>query len=65
MTGRPGIMARVVEALTAKKIQIYQTTDSHTTISCLLKKKKEKIAISELHKAFKLDNINIKKEEFE
>lgn len=42
MTGRPGVMARIVEALSRENISIYQTTDSHTTISCLVKKQEEK-----------------------
>ena len=52
MTGRPGIMASIVEALSAKKISIYQTTDSHTTISCLLNRDVENIALNALHNAF-------------
>lgn len=56
MTGRPGVMAKVVKTLTNKNIDIYQTTDSHTTISCLIKKKYEKKALKALHKAFALGN---------
>ncbi len=56
MTGRPGVMAELVEALTMKEISIYQTTDSHTTISCLIKKNCEKEALNVLHDAFKLDD---------
>ncbi len=58
MTGRPGIMARIVEALKKNKIAIYQTTDSHTTISCLLAKNVEKIALNTLHNTFNLHNFN-------
>jgi aspartate kinase len=54
MTGRPGVMARLVEALSKKGIHIYQTTDSHTTISCLIKKDKEKEALNALHDTFQL-----------
>ena len=54
MTGRPGVMARIVESLNQKGISIFQTTDSHTTISCLIKSKDEKRALNTLHKAFKL-----------
>jgi len=57
MTGQPGIMARIVEALSAKDIAIFQTTDSHTTISCLVKKEKEKDAVKILHRAFGLNKI--------
>jgi len=54
MTGRPGVMAQVVEALNKKGISIFQTTDSHTTISCLIKAKDEKKALNTLHEAFNL-----------
>lgn len=56
MTGRPGVMARMVEALNKRNIAIYQTTDSHTTISSLIKKEKEKEALNALHKVFKLNS---------
>ncbi|MFW5992102.1 MAG: aspartate kinase [Halanaerobiaceae bacterium] len=56
MTGLPGVMARLVEALNNKQIDIYQTTDSHTTISCLIKRDEEKEALNALHDAFRLDN---------
>lgn len=55
MTGLPGVMARIVDALNNAGIKIYQTTDSHTSIACLIEKTKEKAAISALHKAFKLN----------
>lgn len=55
MTGCPGVMAKMVEALNRENIAIYQTTDSHTTISSLLKKDKEKEALNALHKIFELD----------
>lgn len=56
MTGRPGVLAKMVKSLSEKGIAIYQTTDSHTTISCLLKKIEEKKALNLLHDAFKLNN---------
>lgn len=56
MTGRPGIMARVVEALTEDDISIFQTTDSHTTISCLISSESEKKALNTLHDAFSLSD---------
>ena len=55
MTGRPGVLAKVVEALNNEKIKIYQTTDSHTTISCLVNREKEKEALNALHKIFELN----------
>ena len=54
MTGRPGVMARIVEALNKKGISIFQTTDSHTTISCLIKGEDERKALNTLHEAFSL-----------
>lgn len=54
MTGVPGIMARVVDALTEAGIAIYQTTDSHTTISCLIKIDDEAKALRALHDKFSL-----------
>ncbi|GAB6137591.1 aspartate kinase [Halanaerobaculum tunisiense] len=56
MTGIPGIMARVVEALTDNGVSIYQTTDSHTTISCLIKDEDEEDSLCALHDYFKLGN---------
>lgn len=52
MTGQPGIMAKLVTTLTKANIAIFECTDSHTTISCLIKKNKEKTAVNELHKNF-------------
>ena len=36
MHGVPGVMARVVNCLSAEDIPIYQTSDSHANISCLI-----------------------------
>ncbi|MCK8816460.1 aspartate kinase [Natroniella sulfidigena] len=54
MVGVPGVMARIVEALTDADVSIYQTTDSHTTISCLIKKKDEEKSLCALHDYFNL-----------
>ena len=54
MTGMPGIMAKIVKALSSKDIMIYECTDSYTTISCLVKSIEEIKAITALHKEFKL-----------
>ena len=56
MTGQPGVMAKIVEALNRDNISIYQTTDSHTTISCLIKREEEKNALNTLHEVFKMEN---------
>jgi len=55
MTGQPGVMARVVQGLNSAGIKIYQTVDSHTTISCLVKAEKETAAVAALHEAFNLN----------
>ncbi|KXS37209.1 MAG: aspartate kinase [Candidatus Frackibacter sp. T328-2] len=54
MTGLPGVMSSVVNALDDNGIPIYQTTDSHTTISFLIKKSDEKKALCALHDQFNL-----------
>lgn len=54
ITGIPGVMAKVVRALKKEDITIYQTSDSHMTISCLLDKKNLQKAVKALHNEFKL-----------
>ncbi len=54
MSGRPGIMARVVEALSAAGVSIYQTTDSHTAISCLIRAQAKEESLQVLHDYFEL-----------
>ena len=54
MTGLPGIMSKIVEALTKKDICIFQTTDSHSSISCLILKEQETSALNILHEVFEL-----------
>lgn len=54
MAGVPGVMAKIVEALTEEDIQILQTADSHTTIWCLVKKEDMEKAVIALHKKFNL-----------
>lgn len=55
MTGRPGVMARIVEALVGEAIPIFQSTDSLTTISVLVKERDEVRTLRALHRAFELD----------
>jgi aspartate kinase len=57
MTGQPGIMARIVNTLHDVGVRIYQTTDSHTVISCLIKEKDKIKALNALHDAFNLNTI--------
>jgi len=54
MTGLPGIMSRIVETLQKAGICIYQTTDSHSSISVMIKREDESNALNSLHKAFDL-----------
>ncbi|MCR1898095.1 aspartate kinase [Irregularibacter muris] len=54
MRGVPGIMARIITVLSKKNIQVLQTSDSHTTISCLIKEEDVPIAIKALHAEFDL-----------
>lgn len=52
--GVPGVMARVIKALSKHNIEIYQTADSHNTISCLVNQDKAEEAIRVLHEEFNL-----------
>lgn len=54
MTGVPGVMARIVRALSKERIEIYQTADSLTTIACLIKADHVAKAIDVLHDEFHL-----------
>ncbi|OOB80459.1 MAG: aspartate kinase [Epulopiscium sp. Nuni2H_MBin003] len=54
MTGIPGIMARIVRALTSHDINILQTADSLTTITCLISEEEVSKAICALHEEFKI-----------
>ena len=56
MRGIPGVMAKMVSALSQEAIEILQTSDSHTTISCLIDSSSTSKAINALHKYFKLGN---------
>lgn len=56
MTGIPGIMHKVVEALSEQDIPILQSGDSYTNIWCLVKKEDMKKAVQALHDKFKLGN---------
>ena len=52
MTGIPGVVAKIIETLQSADIELFQTTDSHTTISCLIKKTDYKKALNALHNKF-------------
>lgn len=54
MRGIPGVMARILKALTREKIEVLQTADSHMTIWCLVETEFVEKAINALHREFKL-----------
>lgn len=54
MHGVPGVMAKISQALSDEKIDMYQTSDSHTTISVLVASVNCQRAIAALHAAFEL-----------
>ena len=54
MRGRPGVMASVVQALHGAGVDILQTADSHTTISCLVPREEMERALRALHDEFGL-----------
>ncbi|MBO8159400.1 aspartate kinase [Thermosyntropha sp.] len=54
MTGIPGVMAKVVEALTENEIPILQSGDSYTNIWCLVKREHMEKAVKVLHDKFEL-----------
>ncbi len=54
MTGIPGVMARVVEALCEQDIPIMQSGDSYTNIWCLIKEEHMALAVKALHDKFEL-----------
>lgn len=57
MHGVPGVMARVVNCLEGEDIPIYQTTDSHANISCLVSEEDISRAVQALYREFQLDRI--------
>ncbi|MDQ0189281.1 aspartate kinase [Alicyclobacillus cycloheptanicus] len=57
-TGMPGIMARIVEALSSEGISILQSADSHNTIWCLVRRSEMEAAVRALHSKFGLGEAN-------
>ncbi len=57
MTGIPGVVAKITEALINNDVQILQSADSHTTIWVLIHDEHLKTAINALHEAFELNKI--------
>lgn len=54
MTGVPGVMAKIVEALAREDVQILQSADSYTTIWVLVKMDDMEKSIRALHRQFRL-----------
>ncbi len=54
MRGVPGVMARVLRALQRAEAEVLQTADSHTTISCLVRREQMERALRALHDEFGL-----------
>ncbi len=54
MHGVPGVMKRIVFALSKENIEILQSSDSNTTISCLIRSEHASRALQILHDEFKL-----------
>lgn len=52
MRGVPGVMARILKALTEVGVEVLQTADSYSTIWCLVKNENTENAINSLHKEF-------------
>lgn len=52
--GVPGVMARVIRTLKSSGIKILQTSDSHTTIWCLVNDGDTEKAVVSLHREFNL-----------
>ena len=55
MTGIPGVMASIVEALTKEGVKILQSADSYTTIWCLVRGEDMEKSVKALHKQFNLN----------
>ena len=54
MRGVPGVMAKAISALAKHNIEVLQTSDSHTTISCLIDSASTNAAVNALHQEFEL-----------
>ncbi len=54
MRGVPGVMAKAINALAKHNIEVLQTSDSHTTISCLIDSTNTNAAVNALHQEFEL-----------
>jgi aspartate kinase len=51
ISGRPGIMERLVDALWSQKIHVYASSDSNTSLSCLVDEEQLNRAVNVVHSA--------------
>lgn len=58
MRGVPGVMAKALSALAKQNIEVLQTSDSHTTISCLIDSDNTNAAVNSLHQEFEMGKAN-------
>ncbi|SFX34814.1 aspartate kinase [Thermoactinomyces sp. DSM 45891] len=58
ITGVPGVMAKILEALTEEDIRVLQSADSHTTIWVLVQGEDMIRAVRALHRKFELHRVN-------
>lgn len=52
MSGKPGVMAKIVKTLKENDVEVLQTADSNATIWCLIKTESSQRAMNALHNAF-------------
>lgn len=52
INGLPGVMARIVSALLSVNVSILQSSDSHTTICCLIREGDTEKSLNALHNEF-------------
>ncbi len=52
MVGTPGVIAKMVTALSKTGVEILQTADSDTTVWILVTEDNFKLAVNTLHEAF-------------
>ncbi|WIV10912.1 aspartate kinase [Proteiniborus sp. MB09-C3] len=52
INGLPGVMARIIGALLSVNVSILQSSDSHTTIWCLVREEDTEKALNALHNEF-------------
>lgn len=52
INGLPGVMARIIGALLSVNVSILQSSDSHTTIWCLVKEENTEKSLNALHNEF-------------